>query len=62
MKTKGIETRPTEHQKNLFGKQSLLPASRRFKDVKTILKIGKPENPYTVVKDQNKACLTLLPI
>ncbi|KAK6203363.1 uncharacterized protein RJT21DRAFT_2707 [Scheffersomyces amazonensis] len=30
----------------LFGAESLLPASRRFKDVKTILKIGDTGNPY----------------
>lgn len=39
-------------KKFLFGKQSLLPASRRFKDVKTILTIGKVENPYAVVKQE----------
>ncbi|KAK6460782.1 YL1 nuclear protein-domain-containing protein [Scheffersomyces coipomensis] len=30
----------------LFGAQSLLPASRRFKDIKTIIKIGGKTNPY----------------
>ncbi|EGW30401.1 uncharacterized protein SPAPADRAFT_157381 [Spathaspora passalidarum NRRL Y-27907] len=36
----------------LFGKQSLLPASRRFKEVKTILHIGKVE-PYAHVKQES---------
>lgn len=36
----------------LFGPQSLLPASRRFKDLKTILKIGEVENPYATVKQE----------
>lgn len=34
----------------LFGPQSLLPASRRFKDLKTIARIGAMENPYAGVK------------
>ncbi|CAH2352200.1 vacuolar protein sorting-associated protein 72 [[Candida] railenensis] len=33
----------------LFGKQSLLPASRRFKDLKQIAKIGESENPYLTI-------------
>lgn len=36
----------------LFGSQSLLPASRRFKDLKTILRIGEVENPYATVKQE----------
>ncbi|CUM45270.1 uncharacterized protein AC631_05148 [Debaryomyces fabryi] len=36
----------------LFGPQSLLPASRRFKDLKTILRIGEVENPYATVKQE----------
>lgn len=32
----------------LFGKQSLLPATRRFKDLKQIAKIGEIDNPYAV--------------
>lgn len=36
----------------LFGPQSLLPASRRFKDLKTILRIGKVDNPYAAVKQE----------
>ncbi|KAK6458217.1 YL1 nuclear protein-domain-containing protein [Scheffersomyces xylosifermentans] len=36
----------------LFGPQSLLPASRRFKDLETLLHIGKVDNPYAVVKPE----------
>ncbi|ODV81876.1 YL1-domain-containing protein [Suhomyces tanzawaensis NRRL Y-17324] len=36
----------------MFGPESLLPASRRFKDLKTILRIGKVINPYAVVKEE----------
>lgn len=36
----------------LLGPQSLLPASRRFKDLKTILRIGEVENPYAAVKEE----------
>ncbi|EMG50284.1 VPS72 Vacuolar protein sorting-associated protein 72 [Candida maltosa Xu316] len=42
---------PSNIKKILFGKQSLLPGSRRFKDVKTILTIGKVENPYAITKE-----------
>lgn len=52
---KELRLDPLNIKRILFGKQSLLPASRRFKDVKTILKIGKPENPYAVVKDQKQS-------
>ncbi|KAF6070928.1 YL1 nuclear family protein [Candida albicans] len=52
---KELRLDPSNIKRILFGKQSLLPASRRFKDVKTILKIGKPENPYAVVKDQKQS-------
>lgn len=52
---KELRLNPLNIKRILFGKQSLLPASRRFKDVKTILKIGKPENPYAVVKDQKQS-------
>lgn len=39
----------------LFGSQSLIPASHRFKDLKTIAKIGEVENPYsTVVQKKDK--------
>lgn len=34
----------------IFGEQSLLPAPRRFKDLKTILKIGNVNNPYAKVR------------
>ncbi|CAK9440136.1 uncharacterized protein LODBEIA_P42360 [Lodderomyces beijingensis] len=37
---------PSNIKTIFFGKQSLLPASRRSNDVKTILTIGKKENPY----------------
>lgn len=37
-------------KKILFGEQALLPASRRFKDLTTEVRIRKVENPYAVVK------------
>jgi vacuolar protein sorting-associated protein 72 len=36
----------------LFGPQALLPASRRFKDLKTIARIGVVDNPYSTVKQE----------
>lgn len=33
-------------RKVIFGEQSLFPAPRRFKDLKTILRIGTSNNPY----------------
>ncbi|CAI5760645.1 unnamed protein product [Candida verbasci] len=47
---------PSSIKSSLFGKQSILPASRRFKDLKTIIHIGN--NPYT---QKNKPD-TFLPI
>ena len=35
----------------LLGKQSLLPASRRSNDVKTIFRIGKKTNPYATINE-----------
>ncbi|KAG7660475.1 uncharacterized protein J8A68_006013 [[Candida] subhashii] len=43
----------TNLKRLLFGKQSLLPAMRRFKDGKTILHIGKTENPYARAQQQS---------
>lgn len=37
----------------LFGSQALLPASRRFKDLKTIARIGAVDNPYASVKQED---------
>ena len=39
-------------KKFLFGEQALLPASRRFKDLQTVLKIGQKENPYATPKQE----------
>ncbi|KAI5963065.1 uncharacterized protein KGF55_002857 [Candida pseudojiufengensis] len=47
---KDLRLNPTNMKALLFGKQSLLPASRRFNDVKTIIHIGKVENPYAIVQ------------
>lgn len=41
----------------IFGEQSLLPAPRRFKDLKTILKIGNINNPYAKVKVEKDTML-----
>lgn len=37
----------------LFGEQALLPASRRFKDLKTIVKISQQESAYVSVPEVN---------
>lgn len=37
----------------LFGEESNLSGSRRFKDLKTILKVGKNNNPYTKGKSDD---------
>lgn len=37
----------------LFGPQALLPALRRFKDVKTVARIGGTDNPYAVAPLSN---------
>ena len=42
----------TKVKQVLFGEEATLPASRRFKDLKTIFKIGGAYNPYTKVKEQ----------
>lgn len=39
-------------KKLLFGEQALLPASRRFKDLQTVLKVGQKENPYAAPKQE----------
>ena len=41
----------------LFGEQSLLPASRRYRDLETIVRIGQAVNPYAVVKDERDELL-----
>ncbi|KAI3404224.2 hypothetical protein KGF56_002985 [Candida oxycetoniae] len=52
---KDLRLNPQNIKAILFGKQSLLPASRRFNDVKTILRIGKRKNPYaSASKDEEK--------
>lgn len=38
---------PSNVKQILFGEQSLWPAARRSNEVKTIIRIGKQENPYT---------------
>ncbi|KAG7193761.1 uncharacterized protein KQ657_000452 [Scheffersomyces spartinae] len=40
-------------RKALFGEQALLPASRRFKDLKTIVKISQQESAYVNVPEVN---------
>lgn len=41
----------------LFGEQALLPASRRYRDLETIVRIGQAVNPYAVVKDERDELL-----
>ncbi|CUM65200.1 uncharacterized protein PRCAT00002829001 [Priceomyces carsonii] len=41
----------------LLGPQSLLPASRRFKDLESILRIGKVDNPYVAVREERDEIL-----
>lgn len=43
----------------LLGEQSLLPASRRYRDLETIVRIGQAVNPYAVVKDEKDDLLEL---
>ncbi|KAI5956844.1 hypothetical protein KGF54_000462 [Candida jiufengensis] len=48
-----LRLNPINVRTMLFGKQSLLPAKRRFNDGKTILHIGKTENPYAITQTDN---------
>ncbi|CCG24551.1 hypothetical protein CORT_0F03270 [Candida orthopsilosis Co 90-125] len=41
-----LKLTPNNVKQILFGEQALWPATRRSNDVKTILRIGKQENPY----------------
>lgn len=45
-------------KKILFGDQSILSGSRRFKDLKTILKIGNSNNPYVKSKTETDEMFT----